>query len=304
LDGLEAADERKAGTVKAPGFDYHRPEELDELLGLLATLENAKLLAGGQSLMPMLNMRYALPDHIIDINRVPDLAGISFSGHSLRIGAMTRQRAIERDGKILKRAPIFVEALQQVGHYQTRSRGTIGGSLCHLDPSAELLGLAALHDAVLEVRGPAGTRDIACSDWILGFMTPALETNELLTAIRFPLWPEPCGQAFMEYARRHGDFAMAGVGVKVALDAANRISRLAIAVTGVAIAPLRLTESEAALTDAMPGADVYAATGAELEKADIIGDAHVSADYRRKLAITLVKRAFALAVERARATHG
>jgi carbon-monoxide dehydrogenase medium subunit len=290
--------------VKAPGFDYHRPEKLDDVLGLLATLENAKLLAGGQSLMPMLNMRYALPDHIIDINRVPDLAGISLDGNNLRIGAMTRQRLIERDGEILKRAPIFAEALRQVGHYQTRSRGTIGGSLCHLDPSAELLGLAALQDAVLEVRGPAGTRDIAYGDWVLGFMTPALETTELLTAIRFPLWAEPCGQVFMEYARRHGDFAMAGVGVKVAMDPANRISRLAIGVTGIAIAPLRLAESEAALIGAAPAPDTYATAAAELEKADIIGDAHVSADYRRKLAMTLVKRAFALAVERAGSTHG
>ena len=199
--------------MKSPQFTYHRPQSVADATALLGRLENAKVLAGGQSLMPMLNMRYALPDHVVDINRIPELTGISIEGTRVRIGAMTRQRDIERSDALAARAPIFREALQHVGHIQTRSRGTIGGSLCHLDPAAELPGLVRLFDGAVHVIGPGGSRTIAAGDWGLGYMTPAIGPDEIATAVTFDLWAGSSGEAFVEFARRHGDFAIAGAGV-------------------------------------------------------------------------------------------
>src|SRR6266513_2767154 len=175
--------------MKPPPFSYHDPKTVSEVVGLLSTLENAKLLAGGQSLMPMLNFRFVLPDHIIDLNRVDGLFYIREAQGALEIGAMTRQRDLEFSEAVRARWPIMHEALLQVGHRQTRNRGTIGGSLCHLDPAAELVSVCAAHDATVTVAGPNGTRDIAFRDFPVAFMTPALEQNELLTMVKFPRWP-------------------------------------------------------------------------------------------------------------------
>ena len=172
--------------MKPPPFRYHDPRTVDEAVGLLSRLENAKLLAGGQSLMPMLNFRYVLPDHIIDLNKIPALSYLRQTDGMLELGGMTRQRDIEFSDVVKTRFPILHEAILNVGHRQTRNRGTIGGSLCHLDPSAELVTMAAAHDAVVTVSGPGGTREIAFADFPVAFMTPALEPNEILTAVKFP----------------------------------------------------------------------------------------------------------------------
>src|SRR5438477_7717760 len=167
--------------MKPPPFRYHDPKTVSETIGLLGSLENARLLAGGQSLMPMLNMRFVLPDHIIDLNRVEGLSYIRGSGSLLEIGAMTRQRDLEFSNVVRRRCPLMYDAVRHVGHRQTRNRGTLGGSLCHLDPSAELVSVAAALDAVVTVAGPAGSRDIEFESFPAAYMTPAIEPNELVT---------------------------------------------------------------------------------------------------------------------------
>src|ERR1700736_6249264 len=172
--------------MKPPPFRYHDPRTVGEAVGLLGRLENAKLLAGGQSLMPMLNMRFVLPDHIIDLNRVEGLSYIRDSESMLEIGAMTRQRDLEFSDAVRARWPIMHEALLQVGHRKTRNRGTIGGSLCHLDPAAELVSLATGYDATVTVVGANSQREIAFGEFPVAYMTPAIVPNEVVTAVRFP----------------------------------------------------------------------------------------------------------------------
>jgi carbon-monoxide dehydrogenase medium subunit len=193
--------------VKPPPFTYHRPQSVADALHLLDTLENPKLLAGGQSLMPMLNLRYVFPDHVIDLNRVDGLAGIREDGDDIEIGGTTRQRDIELSAVLGRKAPIFAEALRVVGHVQTRNRGTIGGSLCHLDPASELPTIALAYDARISVAGSRGNRTIPMREFIAGPMTPSIESNEIVTAIRFSPWTGRHGHAFEEFSRRHGDFA-------------------------------------------------------------------------------------------------
>lgn len=289
--------------MKSPHFEYHRPSTVADATALLGRLENAKVLAGGQSLMPMLNMRYALPDHVVDINRIAELTGIRIAGDSVRIGAMTRQRDIERSDALAGKAPIFREALQHVGHIQTRSRGTIGGSLCHLDPAAELPGLVRLFDGVVEVTGPAGVRTIPAAEWGLGYMTPAVAPDEIATAVTFDVWSGRSGEAFEEFARRHGDFAIAGAGVRMQLDAGGRIDRLALVVVGIDVAPVRLSQAEAALVGRLPDAAAIALAKADLEPLEILSDAQNSSAYRKHIAGVMLARAFTKAAQRAGARH-
>src|SRR5215831_20370176 len=162
-------------SMKPPPFSYHDPKTVAEVIGLLSTLDNAKLLAGGQSLMPMLNFRFVQPDHIIDLNRVEGLAYIRETADGMEVGAMTRQRDLEFSDLVEKRFPLIHEAVRSIGHRQTRNRGTIGGSLCHLDPAAELVSCALTLDTVVVVEGPAGQREIAFRDFPAGYLTPAVE---------------------------------------------------------------------------------------------------------------------------------
>lgn len=286
--------------MKPAPFAYHDPRTVDDVVGLLSKLENAKLIAGGQSLMPMLNMRFVIADHVIDINRVDGLSYVRATDQAIEIGAMTRQRTLERDPQITRLAPVIREALVQVGHSQTRSRGTIGGSLCHLDPAAELAGIASLYGATLKVTGPSGQREIAMADWGLGYMTPAVGSDEILTGITLPLWTEPHSHAFIEFARRQGDFAIIGVGCLLALNPDGVINRTAIALIGIATAPVRLTDAESALVGQPANAATFRAAGAMARTIDALSDAHVSASYRQRLAAVLVERALILAAERAK----
>src|SRR5437899_6470348 len=231
--------------MKPPPFAYHDPQSVAEVIVLLGRLENARLLAGGQSLMPMLNMRLAAPDHIVDLNGIAELAYIKEQGDALAIGAMTRQRDVEFDARIRARCPLMHEAVLQVGHRQTRNRGTLGGSLCQLDPSAELVAVAAALDATIAVAGPKGTREIPFSGFPKTYMTPAIGPDELLTRVRFPLWPTPHGWAFVEFARRHGDFAVVSAAALLEEDR-GKIKRASVTLGGVAAAPVRMKEVEKA----------------------------------------------------------
>ena len=285
--------------MKAPPFTYHDPRTIDDLIGLLGRLDNVRLLAGGQSLLPMLNMRYAFPDHVVDLNRIAELAYVEERGQTIRIGAMTRQRILERDPMIRKRAPVLAEALRFVGHVQTRSRGTIGGSLCHLDPSAELPGIAALYDATLHVGGPRGRRDVAMREWGQSYMTPNLDLDEALVGLTIPYWSEPHGYGFAEFSRRHGDFAIVAAAALLAVDERRIIRRAAVSLVGVDVRPIRLEAAERALVGVSCD-DASLAAAAELARAtECLSDAQVSGDYRRRLAVTLTRRALKDAAWRA-----
>jgi len=284
--------------MKAAPFAYHDPRSIDEALHLLATLENPRLLAGGQSLMPMLNMRVAFPDHVIDLNRVEGLEGVTEQDGALRIGAMTRQRDLEEHPLTRARLPLMTEALTFVGHWQTRNRGTIGGSLCNLDPSAELVAVAAALDAVLEVRGPAGARELSIHDFPEGLMTPALAPEEMLTAIRLPFWPAGHGYCFAEFARRHGDYAIVSAAALLMLEG-GRVTRVSITLGGVGAGPLRLREAEAMLLGAVPSAEAIRGAAAHCERIEAMSDPQAPAWYRRRLAATLMRRALEKALARA-----
>src|SRR5205809_2031677 len=237
--------------MKPPPFGYHDPRTIGDVMGLLGRLDNAKLLAGGQSLMPMLNMRFVLPDHVIDLNRVEGLSYIKESGGALEIGAMTRQRDIEYSDLVKAKCPLLHQAIMHIGHRQTRNRGTIGGSLCHLDPAAELVSVCAAHDATVMVAGPNGTRKIAFADFPAGYLTPAIELNEIVTAIHIPLWPAGHKAAFIEFSRRHGDFAIVSAAALLQIDN-GKISRASVTVGGVAVAPVRAGDIENAITGQAP----------------------------------------------------
>ena len=284
--------------MKPAPFAYHRPETVAEVIEVLSRLEDAKLLAGGQSLMPMMNFRYVTPANLVDLNRVPELAGIIEDGDALVIGAMTRQRDVKDSALVAARCPLLAEALHHVGHVQTRNRGTIGGSLAHLDPAAELPGVLLAHDAILEVEGPEGPRSIPMSRWTLGYMTPALEVDELLVRLRIPAWPRRHGFGFSEIARRYGDFAMAGAGALVQMDGGS-IRRCAIALVGVDDGPVRLDAAEALLAGNVPTDSRLDAAARTALDVPGIEDVHASATYRRKVAAVVTRRALDRALAQA-----
>jgi carbon-monoxide dehydrogenase medium subunit len=277
--------------VKPPPFEYHDPATLAEVTGLLGSLENVRLLAGGQSLMPMLNMRIVLPDHVVDLNRVGGLSYIRHAGDELQIGAMTRQREIEFDAQVRAVCPLLHEAILQVGHRQTRNRGTLGGSLCQLDPSAELVAVAAALDATVSVGGAAGGRDIAFADFPRGLMTPAIGAGELVTQVRFPLWAPGHGHAFVEFARRHGDFAIVSAAALLEEDGAGKITRAALTLGGMGPAPVRVREAEGALVGASASTALFREAAELCRKLDAMQDVHAPAPYRKQLAAVLARRA-------------
>ncbi|MEZ5100128.1 MAG: xanthine dehydrogenase family protein subunit M [Thermoleophilia bacterium] len=265
--------------MKPPPFDYHRPESLEEALRLRAELgPDASVLAGGQSLVPMLNMRLARPAALIDLNRVPGLAGIRVEGGAVRVGAMTRHRALERSDEAHAACPLLREALGLVAHAIVRNRGTIGGSIAHADPAAELPSVLTVLGGHVVATSVRGQRTVAASDLFEFHFTTSLEPDELVTEVVFPLPPSGAGTAFLEISRRHGDYALAGVACVVA----NGSTRLCF--TGVGPTPV-LVES-----------DDPEAAAAATQPAD---DIHGTARYRRALVRVLARRATALARERA-----
>jgi carbon-monoxide dehydrogenase medium subunit len=277
--------------MKPPRFHYHDPETVPEVVGLLKTLPNARMLAGGQSLMPMLNMRLVLPDHLIDLNRVEGLAYIRETGGALEIGAMTRQRELEFSEIVRELCPMMHEAILQVGHRQTRNRGTLGGSLCQLDPSAELVAVAAALDATVAVAGPKGKREIPFSEFPKTYMTPAIEPDELLTGVRFPLWAKNHGHAFVEFARRHGDFAIVSAAALLEEDGGGKIKHASVTLGGVAAAPVRVRELEKAIMGHVASDALFREACEVCRKIEAMQDVHAPSSYRQHLAAVLSRRA-------------
>jgi carbon-monoxide dehydrogenase medium subunit len=294
--------------VKPAPFEYHAPTTIAEVVTTLAELgDEAKVLAGGQSLVPMLNLRLARFEHLVDIGRVPELRGIERRNGHVTIGAATRDAVIERDRTIAADAPLLAAATPYIGHFQIRNRGTIGGSLAHADPAAEYPAVAVALDARFQVVSVGGTRSVAATDFFTGVWSTALEPDELLTAIDVPVWSGRTGVGVAEFARRHGDFAIAGAVAAVEL-ADDRVARAAIAVFGAAGIPVRAHAAEQALT----GQRIGAVAGAELGELafadidDVADDPQVPAAYRRRVGVAMVAEAFQRAVAHAQdgARHG
>ena len=284
--------------MKPPSFSYHDPRTVADAVGLLGRLDNAKVLAGGQSLMPMLAMRFVLPDHVIDLNRVDGLNYIRDEGGALHIGAMTRQRDIEFSDLVRARCPLMHEAIVQVGHRQTRNRGTLGGSLCHLDPAAELVSVAATLEARVSVAGKAGARALDFAAFPVAYMTPALEPDELLTGATFPCWSGRHGHAFVEFSRRHGDFAIVSAAALLEEDAAGKVTRAAVTLGGMGPAPVRAANLERALVGETIDEKRLREICEPLRRLDAIDEIHAPASYRRQLAVVLSRRALLKAHER------
>jgi carbon-monoxide dehydrogenase medium subunit len=285
--------------MKPPPFSYHDPSSVGEVISLLGSLENPKLLAGGQSLMPMLNMRYVLPDHVIDLNKVDGLSYINENGGTISIGGMTRQRDLEYSDVIKVKCPLMHDALLQVGHRQTRNRGTIGGSLSHLDPAAELPAVCAAHDAVIVVQGPNGERDIPFAEFPIAYMTPATEMDELLTGIKIPTWAEGHGYAFVEFARRHGDFAITSAAALLEVGEDGAITRASLTVGGVGAAPVRMSDIEQALIGQSGDEEKLRELCEAGREIDALGDVYASSEYRQHLATVMSRRALVKAYDRA-----
>ena len=276
--------------MKASAFSYHKPNSLIDALELLENEEDAKVLAGGQSLMPMLNMRFVQPETVIDVNGLEELASISFT-ENLEIGALTRQKTLAADPIIKQHLPIMQEALTWVGHFQTQSRGTIGGSLCHLDPASELPMVALLYDAELQVASVSGTRLIPMQEWALAYMMPSIGPDELLTKIIIKPWQGTHGYGFQEFARRHGDFAIAAVGCLLKLDN-NIITDIALSIGGVEDVPRRFSECEDRLRGMRYNIEEIKTDVLEpLDQINYLDDSLVTGTYRRRLLKGLLIRA-------------
>jgi CO/xanthine dehydrogenase FAD-binding subunit len=290
--------------VKPPVFDYLAPSSVDEALQVLGELgDRAKVLAGGQSLVALLNFRLVRPEHLVDLNGLSELAGIREEDGHVVIGAMTRQRAVEHSALVRARVPLVSEAMPQIGHVQIRNRGTIGGSLAHADPAGELPAVVAALDGRFVARSARGRRVLAPQQFFVGYLTTALEPDELLVEVRLPVTPARTGSAFQEVSRRHGDFALVGVAATVTLDEAGVCTAAAIALTGVGPAPVLARDAARALVGARPSAKAMEEAGARVSAAiEPDSDLHASSDFRKHLASVLTRRALAQAAERAAAT--
>lgn len=288
--------------MKPTAFDYHRPDTAAEAVALLAELgDGAKVLGGGQSLVPMLALRLAVFDHLVDIGRIGEITGIERRDGELWIGAGTTEAAIERSAEVAEAVPLLARATPFVGHFQIRNRGTVGGSLAHADPAAEYPAVALALDARLEALSPRGTRSIAAGDFFTGLWDTALAADELLTGVTLPVWSGRCGFAVEEMARRHGDFAIAGAVVAVQLDDDDRVSRCGIGLLGLASTPLRATAAEAGVT----GVAASEIDSDEVGRAAVSGlsavpsDLHGSSAYRTRVGATMASQAWAAATEEA-----
>ncbi len=289
--------------MKPAPFDYYAPTSVDETCSLLARYgSDAKLLAGGQSLVPLLALRLAQPAALIDLNGVHELDYIRADDNGVAIGAMTRQRTVERSSVMRETCPLLPAAVEWIGHPQIRNRGTIGGSLVHSDPAAELPALATLLDATFTITNAQGAkRTVKPDEFFVTFLTTAVEPEEMLSEIYFPTLPAGTGWSFVEVARRHGDFALVGAAATVALDSAGACSNARIALFGVAPTATRSPSAEQALLNQKPDEQAIAAAASEVVKdIDPPGDVHASVEYRKYVATNLVRRALTEAVQRAK----
>ena len=285
--------------MKAPIVEYVRPTSVAEALRHLSEIDNARVLAGGQSLVAMLNMRFAFPDCLVDINRITELAYIRDNGETVDFGAMTRQRDVEFSDIVAKRLPLLREAILNVGHRQTRNRGTVGGSLCQLDPSAEIPTIATAMDATVTVGSVRGERKIAMAAFPAGYMSPAMEADEMLLGVSFTPWDASHGWGFQEFARRHGDFAIASCAALIQFGADGLVTRASITLGGVASAPVRMSGAEAALLQTRATAGDLDRAAALCGEVEASSDSYVPGWYRQRLARVISRRVLQTAIDRA-----
>jgi CO/xanthine dehydrogenase FAD-binding subunit len=290
--------------MKPAPFEYHVPKSLDEALSLLSQHGfDAKVLAGGQSLVPTMNFRLAQPSVLIDINRIAELFYIQpQNGSGLCIGAMTRQREVERSPLVAKLAPLIAETMPHIAHPQIRNRGTIGGSLAHADPSSELPAVMVALDANFLLRKKDGERMVSARDFFIDLFTTALEPDELLTEIQVPLLSPQTGWAFKEIARRHGDYALVGVAAIVAVDANSKCQQARLVFLSVGNGPVVAEQAAQALIGQTPSPKLFQETAQLASEKDIDPptDIHASSEFRRHLAKVLTEQALAVAFDRAK----
>lgn len=287
--------------MKPPPFDYSAPTTVSEAVQLLDSDEDAKVLAGGQSFLPVLNIRLAHPSVLIDLNGLWELDYIRRENDHLAVGAMTRQRTLELDEAVRRDVPVLGEVIPHIGHVTIRNRGTVGGNLAHADPASELPAAMLALGASFTLTGPGGSRTVTAEDFFQTYFTTALEPNEILTEIRVPVPSPRMAYAFEEFALRHGDFAIAAVVALVELEDDGRVRAARLAVAGANPAALRPTEAESLLTGEIPSeAAVGAAAEAVTRAIEPLPDARASADYRREVTRVLTRRALGRAITRAK----
>ena len=291
--------------MKPPPFDYADPRTVAEAVSLLEKHGGeAKILAGGQSLVPLLNMRLARPGILIDVGKVAELDYIREYDGGLAIGAMTRQRAVELSPLVESRQPLLQAATRCIAHPQIRNRGTIGGSLSHADPAAVYPAVAVAMEAELRALGPNGERTINAADFFVSYLTTALAPTEVLTEVRMPALADGTGWSFMEVARRHGDFALAGVVVTLTLEKSGHCAAARIVLFDVGPTPVRARAAEQTVVGEKPGEKLFEQAGEKVNEGldDPLSDIHASAEYRRHLAQVLTRRGLTEAVGRAGGT--
>jgi carbon-monoxide dehydrogenase medium subunit len=287
--------------VKPAPFEYHRPVTPEAAVALLSELgDTAKLLSGGQSLIPMLALRLTAFEHLVDIGGLDELQGIERTNGTVRVGAATTQATIER-ADVTAAVPLLARATPLIGHFQIRNRGTIGGSLAHADPAAEYPAVALALDAELEVLGSAGRRTVPATEFFTGLWSTTVGDDEMLTEVSFPVWSGRSGFAVREFARRHGDFAIAGAAVAVELGEDDRVRRCGIGLLGLGSTPQRARGAEAEMTgtavDELDVGEISRLAMSQLEA--IPSDLHGSADFRRRVGATTTAAALQAAIEEA-----
>lgn len=286
--------------MKLPHVEYQSPTSTAEAVGLLAEHEDeASVLAGGQSLIPLLALRLARPALLIDINNLGELSGITQADGHVNVGATTREYVAEESETIARAVPLLAAALPLIGHEAIRSRGTIGGSLAHADPAAELPAVARALDAEFTVRSRSGERVVPAAQWFEGYLATSRRPDEILTGIRFPSARPGTGVSFLEIARRHGDFAIVGLATSLTLDG-DTISEARLAFSGLADVPVRAADAEDLLAGERPSEELFK-EAARKATADIDppSDLHGSSEYRKKVAATLVRRGLRAATDNA-----
>jgi CO/xanthine dehydrogenase FAD-binding subunit len=286
--------------MKPPLFAYRAPKTLDEAITVLASDADAMVLAGGQSLLPAMNFRVATPSLLVDIQHVEGLKGIAVANGTIVVKAMTRHREFELDPDVRRANPLVAEIMAHVAHVPIRNRGTVVGSLCHADPSAEMPLLFVLLDGTLVARGPGGPREIPATQFFQSFLTTARRQDEIVVEARLPVLPTGVGWAFDEVTRRHGDYALVGVGCVLELDGVGRARGVRLAACGISDRPVRLKAAEAALTGSALGtADLDAAVRASADAVTQTDDMNTSASYRRRVLGGLIRRLVPTAARRA-----
>jgi len=294
--------------MKPAPFEYHRPHSRAEALVLLAEHGNAKPLAGGQSLIPAMNFRLAMPEVLVDLNAIPDFGYVRSADGALRIGAMTRHRAVERSDDVRQFAPLLHEAMPFIAHAAIRTRGTIGGSLAHADPAAELPAVMLALDATIRIEKRDGAREVPAGEFFTGLFSTVLEDGEIVTEIAIPATVPPgvrSSSAFLEFSRRRGDFALAGVAARLEVDDGGTCKLARIALFGVGDRPILAVSAAGILQGQKPTPEIIRAAAEATAQDDIdpTSDIHATSRYRRHLAGVLLRRALEHAVSQSKNSH-